>query len=124
MCGIDDQHRVKLESDRTRLNVAHAGQQQGREQIAVAQAAFDSGGGFLQQTFARGVLQKTHERFNVRIESNDVRFQSGFRGGNRPQSRQKSEIAQAKQRAGANGRLHKTSACARCIHFPTDELMS
>jgi hypothetical protein len=42
MSGIDDQHRVKFETYGAGLNVAHPGQKQRREPVAVSGAAFDA----------------------------------------------------------------------------------
>ena len=80
MGGVDHEHGVEFEADRARLNVAHASQQQGREQIAIAQSALDSGGDFLQQPFARRVFEKADQWFNFRIKSDDVRFEFGLGG--------------------------------------------
>ena len=78
--GVDHEHGVKFEANGSRLDVAHTGEQQGGEQIAIAQAAFYSRGNFFQQPLARGVFEEADEWFNFGIESDDVRFQFGFGG--------------------------------------------
>ena len=80
MRRVDHQHRVKLEPDGTRLDVAHAGQQQRCKQVTVTQAAFEFRGHFFQQPLPWRVLQETHEGLNLRIETNDVGIQVGFSG--------------------------------------------
>ena len=92
--GVDHQDRVKLEPDRTWLDVAHAGQQQRRQQITVTQAAFQFRTDFLEQPFARCVFQETHQRLDLGVETNDVGIQVGFLGRNRAKLGQETKFPQ------------------------------
>ena len=83
---VDDQHGVKLEADlRPRLHVAHAGQQQRGQHVAIAQARVNPGGHFLQQLLARRVFQQPHDRLDLGLEPHDVRRALGLGGRDRPQ---------------------------------------
>ena len=61
--GVNHQHGVKLEADSgPRFNVAHSGQKQGAEHLPIRNpAAADPRSQFLDQAFARLVLQQAHQ---------------------------------------------------------------
>ena len=69
---VNHQHRVTFESDRTWLNISHAGQQQGCEHFAITQAATNPGRNFFQQPVSRRLFEQADNRLDRRIESNDA----------------------------------------------------
>ena len=111
--GVDHQHRMEFEADRPRLNVAHTGQQQGREQVAVTHTAPDFRGNFFKQPLARCVFEETNQRLHLRTEPNDS--YAGFRGGNGRHS--KSEVAtQTQPGAGGGSRSQKMAPRKQSVH--------
>ena len=71
--GIYHQHGVKLETDRPRLNVAYAGQQQGGQQLPIAQTLLDPRSHLLQQSVPPAFFQHSHEGLDFRPESDGLR---------------------------------------------------
>ena len=110
MRRIDDEHRMELESDRARLDVAHAGQQQRRENFTIRRAAFDFGSHLLQHTFAGRVLQQPDQRLNLGMQPHHARFELRLGGGDRGQLREKAQIAQGGQRTSAKRGSQKIAA--------------
>ena len=108
---------MEFEADRPRLDVAHPGQQQRRNQVAVTQTPFDFGASLFEQPFARRVLQEAHEGLNLRIETNDIRIKLRFFGGHRAQIRQETANAQATQRAGRCARSEEITSVNQRGHW-------
>jgi hypothetical protein len=95
MRGVHHEHRMELEPDRTRLNRAHARQQQRREHFAVAHAAANAHPDLFEQPLARRLFQQTHERFAIGMQSDDARIERRLVVTDCRQSREEREIAEA-----------------------------
>ena len=114
---VDDQDRVELEADAgPRLDVAHAGQQQRRQHVAVSQALPDPRGDLLQQPLARGLLQQPDQGLDLGLEPHDLRVQGRLVGRDRPESGQEAQVAQAEQRAARRGRLQEAPSIRSHAH--------
>ena len=105
---------MELEADGTRLDVADPGEQQGRDDLAIAQATANPGAELLEDTIARRLFQQAHQRFDVGMEANGRRVQPGVGGGDRRQAGQKAQVTQAGECAGGR-QLEKTSP----LHVPS-----
>ncbi len=79
--GVDDEDGVEFEADRSWLDVAHAGEKEGGEDLPVGEALVDAGGDFLQNALARGVFEEADDGFDVRVEADHLRVERGFGGG-------------------------------------------
>ncbi len=108
---------MKLEPDRPRLDVPHPGQQQGREHFAVGQPATNPRGDFLEHPLARRIFQQADERFDLRVQPNQLRLQLRFGGGDRAKLRQKAEVTQSRQRGGSGGQLEESPSLHHNVPF-------
>ena len=79
MRRVHDEDGVEFEADRPRLDVAHAGQQQGRQHFTIRRAAFDPGGYLFEHPLARRVFQQAHQRLDRRMEPDHPRFELRLR---------------------------------------------
>ncbi len=84
---------------RPRLDVAHAGQLQRRDDLSIAKTLPNPGRHFLQQPISRRILQQLNERFNLRPETYDIRLKLRVSSRNRWQLGEESEVSQTKQRS-------------------------
>ena len=82
ICGIDNLMRPGSETNRARLNIAHPGQQQGRQQIFVTQPTADTVTHLLQQVLTRCVFQQADKRFDLRAKPHPFRFETRLGRGN------------------------------------------
>ena len=93
---VDDQHGVELVADAgPRLHVAHPGQEQRREHVAVRRALPHPSGHLLQQPLARGLLQEADEGLDLGLEPDDLRVEGRLVGRDRPESGQEAQVAEA-----------------------------
>ena len=65
MGRVDHHHRVELEPDRPRLDVADACQEEPRQQRAVRQPVLELGHGLIENLRARGLLDPPHDRLDL-----------------------------------------------------------
>ncbi len=117
VCRVDHQHRVELEPDvGPRLDVAHAGQQQGGQHFLIAQPLLDPPGDLLEEPLARGVLQQPDDGLDLGLEPHDLRVQLGLVGRDRPEPRQEAQVAEAHQRTARRGRLQEAPSIRSHAH--------
>ena len=69
---VDDQHRVELEADRVRLDVADAGQEEARQQVAVREPPLQVSDGHLEGPLAGRLLDPAHDRLDLGAEPDRV----------------------------------------------------
>src|SRR5712691_123537 len=76
MGRIHHQNRMEFETNRPRLDISYAGQQQGSEDFPVTETFAYSMADFFEQTLARGLFQEANQFFGVRIEPNGFLVES------------------------------------------------
>ena len=81
MRGVDYENRVKFETDRLGLDVAHARQQQRCQNLPIRKAVTDFCGDFFQQPFARCVFEEPHQRLDLWQETHHTCGKRRFRSG-------------------------------------------
>ena len=117
MGRVHDQDGVEFVADaRPRLHVAHAGQQERRQHVAVGRALPHPRGHLLQQPFARGFLQQADERLDPGLEPHHLRVEGGLAGRDRLESGQEAQVAKAEDRAAGRGRSHEGPAICSHAH--------
>ncbi len=117
MRRVDHQHRVEFEPDvGPRLDVAHAGQQERRQDLPIAQARLDPPGDFLQQSLAGGVLQEADHGLDIGLEPHDFRVEPGLVGRDWTELREEAQIAEARQRTARRGRLQEPTPIRSHAH--------
>ncbi len=116
MRRVDDQHGVELETDRPRLNAAHAGQEHGAEQLLIAGSFSHLIDDAFHEFVARRVFEQTDERFNFGAERDEMA--SGFVvvGGRGGQAVQESEVAESGDGARLQRARHETSSIEGVEH--------
>src|SRR6266700_2490522 len=102
---------MKFESNRPRLNISNACQQQCGKDLAIGQAALDSRADFFEQTFPWGVFQQTHQWFDLGTKAHDTWIEASFRRRDTRQPRKKSEIAETERGRCGRGSSQKSPAC-------------
>ncbi len=65
---VDHHHRVELEPDRPRLDVANARQEQAGQQLSVREPLLELGDRDLERPVARGLLEPAHDRLDLRAK--------------------------------------------------------
>ncbi len=96
MGRVDRQHGLELVADAgPRLHVAHPGQEQRREHVAVGRALPHPGGHLLQEPLARGLLQEADEGLDLGLEAHHLRVEGRLVGRDRPELGQEAQVAQA-----------------------------
>src|SRR6185437_5302646 len=115
MGRVDDQHGMELETDRARLDAAHAGQEHGAEQLFVTGTRVNFGGDLFEQFVALRVLNETDERFDLGAEGNELACGLVF-GGRSRQSVEETEVAQCGDGARSQRAGYKASAIDRLEH--------
>src|SRR6266540_3322888 len=121
MRGVHDEHRVKLESDRARLNVSHAREEKGGEDFAVREAGADPCSDFLQQPLAWCFFDQLHERLDGWIEAHGIGWQSSFRR----RDARKPEFIESDQRTGRGSAVEEVAArnhLSRCAEIVADSM--
>jgi len=78
MSGIDHENRVKLEPNRSRLNIPDPREQKRRQEFPITQTTMDPTSDFLKQLSARSLFQKSNHRFYVRMELDDFWIEPRF----------------------------------------------
>jgi hypothetical protein len=99
--GVDDEDGVELETDRSRLNAAHAGEHEPRQDLLVAGAAADALGDLLEQAIARRVFDEPDQRFDVAFDGRNRALH--LLCGQRRQLLQECEVAGGGNRANLGG---------------------
>ena len=111
MGRVHDQDGVEFVADAgPRLHVAHPGQQERRQHVAVSRALPHPCGHLLQQPRARGFLQQADEGLDPGLEPHHLRVEGRLVGRDRPESGQEAQVAKAEQRAARRGRSQEATA--------------
>src|SRR5882757_2342253 len=114
---VDDQNGVELVTHvGPRFDVLHAGDEQAREQLAVAEAAADAGGDLFEQLLARRLLDQAHDGryFGMQLKGFGVELRFG--GGDGRKLRQEAKIAQAANRSHGAAVFQEGSASVAAKH--------
>jgi len=86
--GIDDQHGVKFEADRARLNVPDPCEEQCGQQLPIAQSPANAKRDLFQEAVTRRILKQMDKGLNLGLQANDFGVKPGFLGGDSRQARQ------------------------------------
>src|SRR5437660_12854919 len=89
---------MKLEADRTRLDAAHAGEEEPGQQLLITDAALHLLRYCSQQSLARRLLNQAHQRLDIGIEQDFVARNLGLVRGDRRQTVEKGEVGKPDQR--------------------------
>ncbi len=89
---------------RSRLNVAHARQEQRRQQLPVRQSVLDFDRRLLDDAFSRRLFEELHQRFDVVGEASDALIDLHFLGREWPKC-----LEDAAQTEAAGGGCQKLS---------------
>jgi hypothetical protein len=90
---MNHQDGMELEPDRTRLNVAHAGQKKSGKQFAIGKPMLDALGDLFDGAIARSVFQQPNQWLDFRVQTDTLRVDLDFRRRQRPQLPKKTETA-------------------------------
>src|SRR5262249_42452647 len=106
--GVDHQDRMKLETDRTRLNVAHSSQEQGAQHLPICRASPNPGGKFLEHPFAGRLFEQPDQGFDFGKEADLASAKLGLLSGKRRKA--KAKLAKAQSRAGSGSRFQEMTS--------------
>ncbi len=110
---MDDEHGVELETDRARLDAAHASEEHRGEELVVTGARVDLVRDLVEQGLARRVLDQPDERLDIGGDGNNggqVR-RRGSAGGR--EMVEKREVRQAGKNTGLHGPAHESPSRGR-----------
>jgi hypothetical protein len=107
---------VKFESNRSRLNVPHAGQLKRREDFAIGRSSLDARSNLFQQPFARRFFQQADQRFNFWAKLNKLRIEFCLRSRNARKAREKAEVRDANECAGSRCLFQEGASGKTGIH--------
>jgi hypothetical protein len=101
---------MKFEPDTwSRLDVPHAGEEQGRQQLLIRQAAPDAGNGFVDELLPGRVFDEPHQRLNLGAKLHNVSLELHFLGRESRELRGELQIRKTQQGTSTNG-LKKLTA--------------
>jgi len=103
MRRVDHQHRMELETQRPRLHVANAGQEQRRDHLAIARPLLDFGRHFLQQLLSRRIFHQADQRLDLVIEPHDLGVRFRFLRTHPRKPLQKSHLRHPRHSRGRRG---------------------
>ena len=83
MGRIDYQHRMKLEADWMRSDIANSSQQHGRKHLSIGESPPDSRSDLLDDFIAWSRFQQSDQRLDFAMELDHVRLQSCLSGTDR-----------------------------------------
>src|SRR5438552_2860894 len=111
MSGVHHKHRMKFETDRPRLNVPDAGEQQRRDQFAIGQTPMKTIRYLLQQPFAWRIFQELNKQLDFWMKTDEGPVELGFLSRHSGKPRKEREIAHSQNPAGSRRGFQEVPAC-------------